>query len=184
MAESGEDVVAPWQSGRTTGDHAVGSHHEDGRGATDAESAYQVQVRLGIDLGVGDARLLRGDVRQQLTGGAARRAERRGELDEGGPLPHRSPTKVGRGQPLVVGRSLPLRLRHRRMAGRLLVPVRQSSAEPAVVAALEQPDRHSDGECGDEDDGAYGHAIEGTGSGGWVVVGAYAKSVSRVLSLR
>ena len=62
---------------------AVLAEHERRGGAQDPESAYDVEVVLRVDLEVCDARCARRDVVEDPAGGPARRAERRGELQQG-----------------------------------------------------------------------------------------------------
>ena len=60
--------------------------HQRGRGAQDPEPAYDVEVVLGVDLEVRDARQGRGDVLEDPARRAAGRAEGRGELEQRRPL--------------------------------------------------------------------------------------------------
>ena len=55
-------------------------------GCAGPEAADQLEVVLGVDLDVGHARDQVGDLAQHPAGGPARRAERRGELQQRGPL--------------------------------------------------------------------------------------------------
>ena len=58
------------------------AEHDGRRGAQDPEASYDVEVVLGVDLDVRDARGGRGDVAEDPAGGPAGRAERRGELEQ------------------------------------------------------------------------------------------------------
>ena len=64
----------------------VGVEDQRGRGAHHSEAPDQVEVVLGVDLDVSDAGDDAGDVLEHPAGGPARRAERRGELQQRGSL--------------------------------------------------------------------------------------------------
>jgi hypothetical protein len=69
---------------RLARDAAIRAEHEDGGRTPDIEAADKFQVRLGVYLHVRDPVDQAGDLGQDPPGGPARRAERGGELDQGG----------------------------------------------------------------------------------------------------
>ena len=86
--------------------------HQHGGGPADAEFAHEREMRLGVDLDVGDAVDHPGHLGEGAPGGPAGRAEGAGELHEGGPLPQFR-AEFGRVQPAASVRpsirGLPLR---------------------------------------------------------------------------
>ena len=126
----GQGVVDLRLGGRTGGtDHLVALRVEDQgrRGTQDARPAHDVVV-LGVDLDVANARHLAGDVGEDPPGRAARRAERRGELQKRGALAQLC---------------LPLRAvqhGHRRLPGGRARPDRVGPAEPPVAQRQHAPD--------------------------------------------
>ncbi len=74
-----------------------GPSTNSGGGPPDVEQPDQVQPVGHVDLHMGDAGVARGHVGEQLPGRAAGRAERGGELEQGGLRPERL-AKLGHGQ--------------------------------------------------------------------------------------
>ena len=93
-----------------------------------------VEVVLGVDLDVRDAGDQRGHVAEHPTGGAARRAERRGELQQRGPLAQGSATHG------VSASSDRGRLERRRSVGLVGAAHLVGAAEPAVGDGAVQPE--------------------------------------------
>jgi hypothetical protein len=82
--ENGIDLRAARKAGCLP-DNRSRTVEDDHRGRTDdAQPPHQIQVRLGIDVDVGDAVASRGDVAQQRPRRPARTAEGTGELHQGG----------------------------------------------------------------------------------------------------
>ena len=106
-----------------------------------------VEVVLGVDLDVGDARAPAGDVGQDPPGRPARRAERRGELQKRGALAQlRLPRRA-------------VEHRHRRPpGGRARAADRVGSAEPAVEQRQRGPGDERDDDCARHDVHPAAHA--------------------------
>ena len=102
LFEGSEDSGPGWRTRGADDDAAIGIEHERRRGPPDTEAAYELEVVLGVDLEVDDARHHRRHVGQDPPRRAARCAEGAGELEQGGALPQRT-RQVVNGSGLALG---------------------------------------------------------------------------------